>query len=112
PDCVFVEDAAVVLDEMAVMTRPGAVSRLEEVDGVAAALSEFRDLHWVGAPGTLDGGDVLRVGSRLYVGIGGRSNEDGADQLSTTVRPFGYEVRPVGIRGCLHLKSAATELAP
>ena len=112
PDCVFIEDTAVVLDEIAVLARPGAISRVEEVDAVSAALSPVRDLRWVGAPGTLDGGDVLRLGRQLYVGVGGRSSREGADQLLAAVRPFGYEVRTVGTRECLHLKSAATELAP
>ena len=112
PDCTFVEDTAVVLDEIGVITRPGAISRLEETGAVAAALSQFLDLRWVGAPGTLDGGDVLRIGRTLYVGVGGRSSREGADQLLAAVRPFGYDVRPVRTRGCLHLKSAATQLTP
>ena len=112
PDSVFVEDAAIVLDEIAVMTRPGAASRLEEVREVAAALLPFRDLRWLGSPATLDGGDVLLLGRTLYVGTGGRSNHDGVEQLAVAVGPFGYDVRAVQARGCLHLKSAATALAP
>ena len=112
PDSVFVEDAAIVLDEIAVMTRPGAASRLDEVDGVAIALLPHRDLRWLGSPATLDGGDVLLLGRTLYVGAGGRSNLEGIDQLADAVGPFGYDVRAVQARGCLHLKSAATALAP
>src|SRR3954470_10868226 len=90
PDCVFVEDTAVVLDEIAVITRPGAITRADEIAGVAAALSPLRDLQWIGAPGTLDGGDVLRLGRTLYVGLGARSSRHGADQLQAAVEPFGY----------------------
>ena len=78
PDSVFVEDVAIVLDEIAVITRPGAESRRPERDAVAAVLSEYRPLRSIAAPGTLDGGDVLRVGRTLYVGLSTRTNEDGA----------------------------------
>jgi dimethylargininase len=112
PDCVFVEDAAIVLDEVAVITRPGAPSRLEEIDGVAIALASFRELRWLSRPATLDGGDVLRIGRTLYVGVGGRSNDDGVEQLHDAIAPFEYEVRTVRTNRCLHLKSAVTLLAP
>jgi dimethylargininase len=109
---VFVEDTAVVVDEVAVLTRPGAVTRHAEVDAVAVALSPFRDLRWLGAPAMLDGGDVLQLGRVLYVGTGGRSNDEGVEQLANCLAPFGYEVRTVRTTGCLHLKSAVTLLAP
>jgi dimethylargininase len=112
PDSVFVEDAAVVVDEIAVITRPGAASRLEERDGVAASLSAFREALWLEAPATLDGGDVLHLGRTLYVGMGGRSNDEGVSQLRNAVDRFGYDVRSVRAHGCLHLKSAATALGP
>jgi dimethylargininase len=112
PDSVFIEDTAIVLDEVAVITRSGAPTRLEEVDAVAVALSPFRDLRWLGEPATLDGGDVLQLGRTLHVGIGGRSNYDGAEQLRECVGSFDYEVREARANGCLHLKSAATALAP
>jgi dimethylargininase len=111
PDSVFVEDAAVVLDEIAVVTRPGASTRLEETDAVAVSLRPFRDLCWLAAPATLDGGDVLQLGRTLFVGVGGRTNEEGAHQLQAALDEFGYRVRPVHPQGCLHLKSAATALA-
>jgi dimethylargininase len=111
PDAVFVEDMAVVLDEVAVMTRPGAESRRAEGASVAEALARHRPLRTIDAPGTLDGGDVLRVGRRLYVGESARSNPVGAAQLRERVSEFGYEVQPVPIRGCLHLKSAVTQVA-
>jgi len=112
PDSVFVEDVAIVLDEIAIITRPGAESRRAERESLAAVLSEYRPLHAIGAPGTLDGGDVLRLGTTLYVGLSTRTNEDGAHQLARIAGPFGYRVVTVGTRGCLHLKSAATEVEP
>ncbi len=111
PDAVFVEDVAVVLDEVAVMTRPGAKSRRGEGDSVAEVLRRFRPLRAIQDPGTLEGGDVLRIGRTLYVGQSGRSNADGIAQLGTLVEAFGYAVRAVPIRDCLHLKSAVTAVA-
>lgn len=112
PDAVFVEDTAVVLDEVAVITRPGAESRRLETTGVAAALARFRPIATIRAPGTLDGGDVLRIGKRILVGASLRSNEYGIEQLRGFVEPFGYTVESVLFRGCLHLKSAVTLVAP
>lgn len=111
PDAVFVEDVAIVLDEVAVMTRPGALSRREEGASVAELLARYRPLRAIEAPGTIDGGDVLRVGRTLYVGQSGRSNADGMAQLQAAIAEFGYRVQPVPIRGCLHLKSAVTALS-
>ncbi len=108
PDSVFVEDTAVVLDEVAVVARPGAPSRRAETESTAAALSAYRRLVTIEAPGTLDGGDVLVAGKTVYVGAGARSNADGVRQLARHLTPFGYEVRSVEVAGCLHLKSAAT----
>jgi dimethylargininase len=108
PDSVFVEDVAIVLDQVAVMTRPGAESRRDEGASVAELLARYRPLRRIEAPGTIDGGDVLRVGHTLYVGQSGRSNAEGIAQLQAAVGEFGYRVRPVPIRGCLHLKSAVT----
>ena len=112
PDSVFVEDTAVVLDEIVVITRPGASSRRGETDAVATALGAIRPLRSIEPPATLDGGDVLRLGRTLHVGVGGRTNEAGASQLAALVQPFGYSVQPVSVNGCLHLKSAVTEAAP
>ena len=111
PDSVFVEDTALVLDEVAVITRPGAASRRGEVESVADALQDFRPLRRIEAPGTIDGGDVMRVGRTLYVGRSARSNTDAMAQLQTLAAPHGYRVEPVDIRGCLHLKSAVTCIA-
>ena len=111
PDSVFVEDTAIVLDELAVITRPGAVSRRPETASVAAALAPWRPLFHLGSPGTLDGGDVLVVGRRVFVGRSLRSDEAGYGQLRDLLAPRGYTVVPVPVRGCLHLKSAVTAVA-
>jgi dimethylargininase len=110
PDCCFVEDTAVVLDEVAVITRPGAVSRRPEVDAIARALMPFRPLRSIPPPATLDGGDVLRIGRRLFVAESRRTNAAGIRALTETVGPFGYEVVAVAVNGCLHLKSAVTAI--
>jgi dimethylargininase len=110
-DSVFIEDTAVVLDELAVITRPGAESRRSETGAVRAALSNYRRIADISAPGTLDGGDVLRIGRRLLVGDGPRSNAEGRRQLAELVKVDGYSVEPVPFTGCLHLKTAATLVA-
>jgi dimethylargininase len=107
PDCVFVEDPAVVVDEVAVIARMGAESRRAEADAMAAALSPFRRLCHMTEPATLDGGDVFRVERTLFAGLSQRTNAEGIEQLRAAVAPYGYEVRPVEVRGCLHLKSGA-----
>jgi dimethylargininase len=111
-DGVFVEDTAVVLPELAVITRPGATSRQGEVESTATALARHRSLQRIAAPGTLDGGDVLRVGRSLYVGLSARTNREGAKQLQGAIAPHGYTVRALPLQGCLHLKSAVTFLPP
>jgi len=111
PDSVFVEDAAVVLDELAVIALPGAASRRPEVDSVARALEPLRSLRRIEAPGTLEGGDVLRIADRLFVGRSTRTNDAGIEQLRKLVAPEGYSVTGVEIEHCLHLKSAATLVA-
>ena len=110
-DSVFVEDTAIVLDEVAVITRPGAPSRRAETASIAGVLGRYRDLVRIESPGTLDGGDVLRVGRSLYVGVSSRSNANGIGQLGALLLPFGYRVLPVTVTGCLHLKSAVTQVA-
>ena len=112
PDSVFVEDTAVVVDELAVITRPGASSRRPETAAIACALAAYRPLAEIVAPGTLDGGDVLRLGRRVLVGRSGRSNDAGIAQLAALLRPHGYTVEGVSVSGCLHLKSAVTQVAP
>lgn len=111
PDAVFVEDTALAFDEIAVTTRPGAASRRAEVESVARALAAYRTLRAIEAPGTIDGGDVLRIGRTIYVGRAARTNDAGIAQLAAHVAPFGYSVQPVATRECLHLKSAVTAIA-
>jgi dimethylargininase len=111
PDAVFVEDVALVLDEVAVVTRPGARSRRDEAESVAQVLAGYRPLLRIVAPGMLDGGDVLRVGRDVYVGQSARSNAEGIAQLRALLAGHGYRVHGVPTRGCLHLKSAATQVA-
>jgi dimethylargininase len=111
PDSVFVEDTAIVLEEAAVITRPGSPSRRPETPSIAGALARYRKLLRIEAPGTLDGGDVLRIGRTLYVGTSGRSNPEAIEQLTALLAPLGYLVRPVAVRGCLHLKTAVTQVA-
>jgi len=110
PDAVFVEDPALVLDEVAVITRMGAESRRGESESLASAVARFRPLRWITEPGTLEGGDVVRIGRIIYVGRSARSNDAGIAQLAQALAPFHYEVRAVVMRGCLHLKSACTYL--
>ena len=112
PDSVFVEDIAIVLDELAIVTRPGAASRRPERATVAPVVAEYRTVHTIEAPGTIDGGDVLRIGRRLFVGLSGRTNDEGARQLAALTESAGYQVVAVPTAQCLHLKSAATALSP
>ncbi|HEY9230765.1 MAG TPA: arginine deiminase family protein [Blastocatellia bacterium] len=111
PDAVFVEDTAIVVDEVAVIPLMGAASRRPETVSVAAALKSYRPLRYLEAPATLDGGDVLRVGRRLFVGLTRRTNREGIAQLGAHLAPFGYEVEAVEVTGCLHLKSACTQVS-
>jgi dimethylargininase len=111
PDAVFVEDTAVVLDECAIITRPGADSRKPESESVARALAPYRSLHTIQAPGTVDGGDVLVVGKHIWVGQSTRSNQSAIEQMQAFLKLFGYIVQGVPVNGCLHLKSAVTQAA-
>ncbi len=108
PDAVFIEDTAVVFDEIAVITRPGAASRRDETLAVEAVLAALRPVAHIVAPGTLDGGDVLTVGRRVYVGRTDRTNDEAISQLRSMLAPHGYEVKGVDVTGCLHLKTAVT----
>lgn len=112
PDSVFVEDTAVVLDEVAIITRPGAESRRAETESVTEALRGYRELLGITPPGTLDGGDVLTVGRTLYVGASARSNSASIKQLGEMLGRFNYQVVAIPLRGCLHLKTAVTRVAP
>jgi dimethylargininase len=108
PDAVFVEDPAVVLDELAVVTTMGSDKRREEVQSLISVLSQYRPLEFLREPAMLEGGDVLRVNRTLYVGLSSRTNKDGITQLCRIVQPYGYNVKSVDVKGCLHLKTGCT----
>ena len=110
PDSMFVEDPALVLDEVAVVLPLGTQSRRAEAASLAKALAKFRKLEYVKLPGLLEGGDVLRMERKLFVGLSKRTNVEGIRQLAAIVSQYGYEVQAVGVTGCLHLKSAVTSL--
>jgi dimethylargininase len=111
PDSVFVEDAVVVFGDLAVITRPGAPSRRAETDGLEPVLTDLGlRVERLREPATLDGGDVLKVGSTAYVGLGGRTDDAGVDALRTLLAPEGWTVVPVPVSRVLHLKSAVTAL--
>ena len=113
PDACFVEDTALILDEVAIMANPGAASRRGEIESVAAALSPHRRVEKVTGDARFDGGDVLRVGGTIYVGLArriARTNEAGADAIRRIAVPLGYVVKVVPFDGCLHLQSAVTRI--
>jgi dimethylargininase len=110
-DSVFVEDTALVLDECAVITRPGAQSRRAETESIEAVLKPYRKLFHIQAPARVDGGDILQVGKRIYVGLTTRSDTNAIEQMQDFLEPYGYEVQAVRVTGCLHLKSAVTQVA-
>jgi dimethylargininase len=110
PDSMFVEDPAIVLDELAVIMPLGTEARRGEAHSLAQALARFRKLEYVGLPGTMEGGDILRVGRKLFAGLSGRTNAEGIRQLAAILAPHNYEVVAVPVTDCLHLKSAVTHL--
>ena len=111
PDSVFVEDVAIVLDEVAVLTSMGAPSRRGEPRAIEPELRRHRaEIVRIEAPATIEGGDVLRVGRTIFVGATARTNAAGIEALEAVTRRFGYALRPVRVDGCLHLKTACTAL--
>lgn len=111
PDGCFVEDTAVVLGTSALVTRPGDASRRGETRDIASLLEERVELTFVEPPGTIDGGDVLVTGKRIFAGLTTRTNEDGVRQLAAFAETSGFSVTPVAVNGSLHLKTAVTEVA-
>lgn len=105
PDGCFVEDTAVVTNEVAVITRPGAASRRGEEEEIAGILSDYRKTDRIVAPGTLDGGDVLRADNHFYIGMSGRTNREGSLQLSQILSEYGYTSSEIQVGLGLHLKS-------
>jgi dimethylargininase len=110
PDCSFIEDTAVVLDEVAVLCSMGAASRRDEPAGIEPVLREYREVERIELPATIEGGDVLRVGRRLLVGLSQRTSTAGVTALADIVARYDYKVTAVPIRRCLHLKTACTAL--
>lgn len=114
PDSCFVEDPAIITARGAIATRPGAPSRMGEVDSVIAALRDwYTDIARIAAPGTLDGGDVCEAEGHFLIGLSGRTNEDGARQLAEFLEGIGYRSSIVDIRGhrhLLHLKSGLSHI--
>lgn len=108
PDAVFVEDPAVVVNEVALISNMGAPSRRPEARSLANVLWRYRPLKFLAAPATLDGGDVLLIGRSIFVGLSRRTNRDGINQLGDLLGSYDYQVQPVEVRGCLHLKSACS----
>ena len=110
PDAYFVEDVAVVVPELAIVVRPGALSRRGEADAIVPVLARHRPLARLEDPATLDGGDVLVVGRTVFIGLSARTNEEGAGQLARLLEPYGYRPRTVRVSAGLHLKSSVTSL--
>ncbi|MBM3178804.1 MAG: dimethylargininase [Chloroflexi bacterium] len=110
PDSVFVEDAAFILPEVAVITRPGADSRKPETESIVRVLSPYRSLVHVTEPATVDGGDVLVLGRNIYIGISTRSNEASVRQIQELLDKYDYKVTGVEMHDCLHLKTAVTKV--
>lgn len=108
PDVVFVEDPAVVVDELAIISNLGAPSRRPEARTLIEPLSRYRPIKFLVEPATLDGGDVLRIDRWLFVGLSQRTNREACAQLSDILWPYDYRVQPIEVRGCLHLKSACS----
>lgn len=110
PDSVFVEDTALILPEVAVITRPGADSRKPETESIVRALTPLIPIVRVREPATVDGGDILVLGKQIYVGLSTRSNQEAINQLNELLSRYGYSVIGVELHDCLHLKSAVTRV--
>lgn len=110
PDCCFTEDTAIVVDDFAVITIPGAPGRILETIEIEKILSPLKTIVHITNPGTIDGGDVLKIGKKIFIGNSARTNVEGISQVDTIVKPLGYEVIPVKIQDTLHLKSVCTYL--
>lgn len=110
PDCTFIEDTAIVLDELAVLAPMGTVARRDEPRGIVSELQRYRNVHSLQRPAMLEGGDVLQLERTLLVGLSSRTDQQGIDALDTVVHRYGYRVQPVPVERCLHLKTACTAL--
>ena len=110
PDSTFIEDTAVVFDEIAILASMGTASRRGEVAGIELALGNYREIASIELPATLEGGDVLSISRKAFVGITPRTNAAGVKSVGNILEPLGYEVIPVKVKGCLHLKTACTAI--
>jgi len=110
PDSVFVEDPIIVFDELAVLTSMGVKSRRKESAALEMFFRQYRDVKQISLPAKIEGGDVLKIGKRIYVGESPRTNNLGFQALCNILEPLGYEVTAVSVRGCLHLKTGCTAL--
>jgi dimethylargininase len=110
PDSTFIEDTAIVLDEVIVLASMGTDARRGELPGIEAELRKYREVYCTEPPQAIEGGDVLRVGRDLLVGISSRTSAEGVQALIAVVARYGYRVVPVPVRRCLHLKTACTAL--
>ena len=110
PDSVFVEDPIIVFDEVAVLTSMGVESRRKESESMEKTFAKYREIKRINLPAKIEGGDVLKIGKRIFVGLGARTNQEGITALGNIIEPYGYEVISVAVPGCLHLKTGCTAL--
>ena len=111
PDCSFIEDTAVILDELAVICSPSTPSRRNEIETIKKEITKYRPIRCITLPATLDGGDVLPIDRMLFVGQSRRTNRLGFESLQRFVSPSGYRVLPIDVADALHLKTACTALS-
>jgi len=110
PDSVFVEDPIIVFDEIAVLTSMGVASRRKESEAMAKEFAKYRKVEKIVLPAKIEGGDVLKIGKKIFVGESPRTNTEGIKALEAIIKPYGYTVTPVKVTGCLHLKTGCTAL--
>jgi dimethylargininase len=110
PDSCFVEDTAIVVDELAIICSMGVSSRRGETRLIERELSKYREIAHISLPATIEGGDVLRIGKKVFIGQSSRTNLAGIEELARILEPYGYRVVPVPTKGSLHLKSACTAI--
>lgn len=110
PDSTFIEDTAVVVDEIAILACMGVKSRRGEVINIEPELAKYRSLKHIQFPATLEGGDVLQMNRQIFVGLSSRTNQAGFESIREILSPLGYQVIQIAIKDCLHLKSACTKI--
>jgi dimethylargininase len=108
PDCCFTEDTAIVVDELGIICSMGVSSRRGEISAVEKELAKYRPIAHINLPAMIEGGDVLQIGKKIFVGISKRTNAQGIEEVTKLLKPKGYEVIPVHVKGSLHLTTAAS----